>query len=129
MIGRSGIGTILCVDDDVEALNLRKAMIEMHGYKVLTATNGEQALKLFEAEEIDVVLTDHLLRGRTGTALAAEMKRHKPDVPIAIYSGVSQIPTDIEKADVFITKLVTPEELLAYLHTTISARKAQGRVA
>src|SRR2546430_17721729 len=90
-----------------EALNLRKAMLESHGYRVLTATNVEEALKLFDCEGVDVVLTDHLLKGRTGTALAAEMKRRKPVVP-----------DDMYKADVFITKLVTPEELLAYLEAT-----------
>jgi len=125
MVGRSRNGIVLCVDDEVEALNLRKAMLESHGYRVLTATNAEEALKLFDCEGVDVVLTDHLLKGQTGTALAAEMKRRKPNVPIAIYSGVAQVPDDMYKADVFITKLVTPEELLAYLEATITA-KAKG---
>ena len=119
MVGRSGIGTILCVDDDVDGVAVRKQMLEMHGYRVLTAINAEEALRLFDSTEVDVVLTDHLLKGQTGTALAAEMKRRKPKVAVAIYSAVSQIPMDIEKADVFITKLVSPEELLAYLEATI----------
>jgi len=118
-------GTVLCVDDEIEALNLRKAMLETHGYRVLIAINAEEALKVFDCEEIDVVLTDHLLKGQTGTALAAEMKLRKPGVAVAIYSGVAQAPEDIQKADVFITKLVTPEELLAYLEATITA-KAKG---
>jgi len=125
MVGRSRNGTVLCVDDEIEALNLRKAMLETHGYRVLIAINAEEALKVFDCEEIDVVLTDHLLKGQTGTALAAEMKLRKPGVEVAIYSGVAQPPEDIEKADVFITKLVTPEELLAYLEATITA-KAKG---
>lgn len=127
MVARSQRGTVLCVDDDVEPLNLRKAMLEMHGYSVLTATSAKEALKLFDSIEVDVVLTDHLLKGQTGTALAAEMKRRKPHVPIAIYSGVAQAPEDIEKADVFITKLVTPEELLAYLEATIPTKNAKSQ--
>ena len=115
-------GIVLCVDDEPEALNLRKQVLEAHGYKVLLATDAPEALQLFDFEEIDVVLTDHLLKGQTGTALAAEMKRRKPDVAVAIYSGVSEAPEDIAKADVFITKLVTPEELLAYLEATIAAK-------
>ena len=129
MVGRSRNGIVLCVDDEVEALNLRKAMLESHGYRVLTATNAEEALKLFDCEGVDVVLTDHLLKGQTGTALAAEMKRRKPNVPIAIYSGVAQVPDDMYKADVFITKLVTPEELLAYLEATITAKNAKSHSA
>ena len=73
MVGRLRNGTVLCVDDEVEALNLRKAMLESHGYRVLTAANAEEALKAFDSTEVDVVLTDHLLKGQTGTALAAEM--------------------------------------------------------
>ena len=129
MVGRSRNGTVLCVDDEVEALNLRKAMLESHGYRVLTATSAEEALKMFDSTEVDVVLTDHLLKGQTGTALAAEMRRRKPHVPIAIYSGVAQVPDDMDKADVFITKLVTPEELLAYLEATITAKMAKSQGA
>src|SRR5438105_4660417 len=129
MVGRSRNGTVLCVDDEVEALNLRKAMLESHGYRILTATSAEEALKMFDSTEVDVVLTDHLLKGQTGTALAAEMRRRKPHVPIAIYSGVAQVPDDMDKADVFITKLVTPEELLAYLETTITAKNAKSHSA
>ena len=130
MVRRSRNGIVLCVDDEVEALNLRKAMLETHGYKVLTATNAEEALKIFDSTEVDVVLTDHLLtKGQTGTALAAEMKLRKPGVAVAIYSGVAQVPDDMYKADVFITKLVTPEELLAYLETTITAKNAKSHSA
>ena len=126
MVRRSRNGIVLCVDDEVEALDLRKAMLESHGYKVLTATNAEEALKIFDSTEVDVVLTDHLLtKGQTGTALAAEMRRRKPNVPIAIYSGVAQVPDDMDKADVFITKLVTPEELFAYLEATITAKPSR----
>src|SRR5207302_2724637 len=100
MVVRSRNGIVLCVDDEVEALNLRKAMLESHGYRVLTATTAEEALKAFDSTEIDVVLTDHLLtEGQTGTALAAEMRRRKPGVAVAIYSGVAQVPDDMDKAD------------------------------
>jgi two-component system, OmpR family, response regulator CpxR len=116
-------GTVLCVDDELDALELRKKVLESRGYRVLIATNAQEALRFFDTEHIDLVLTDHLLRGQTGTALAAEMKRRKPDVAVAIYSGVAQTPEDIHQADIFITKLVTPEELLAYLEAILTAKK------
>jgi DNA-binding NtrC family response regulator len=128
VVDGSAIGTVLCVDDDVAGLELRKEMLEMHGYRVLTALSAKEALEVFDHEEIDVVLTDHLLRGQTGTSLAAQMKRRRPDVAVAVYSGVAQSPDDIYKADAFITKLVTPEELIAYLERTIATKNA-GRNA
>jgi CheY-like chemotaxis protein len=127
VVDESAIGTVLCVDDDVAGLDLRKEMLEMHGYRVLTALSPKEALEVFDREEVDVVLTDHLLRGQTGTSLAAEMKRRKPEVAVTIYSGVAQSPDDIEEADAFITKLVTPEELIAYLELTITAKKKRAR--
>lgn len=117
------MGTVLCVDDELSALDLRKKVLEAHGYRVLIATNPQEALRFFDSEDIDLVLTDHLLSGQTGTSLAAEMKRRKPEVAVAIYSGVAQAPEDIHKADIFITKLVSPEELLAYLEAIITAKK------
>ena len=118
-----GRGTVLCVDDDPNGLELRKRVLESAGYRVLIAMSAEAALKLFDSEDIDVVLTDHFLRGKSGTTLAAEMKQRKPKIAVAVYSGIQQAPEDISNADAFITKLVSPEELLAYIDTTIAAQR------
>ena len=52
--------------------------------------------------------------------LSEEMKRLKPHVPVMIFSGAAQVPEDIEKADVFVTKLETIpvmlEEISRLLH-------------
>ena len=112
---------ILCVDDEAEFLALRKLVLQSRGYTVLTANTAEQALKLFASRDISLVLTDHLLTGlASGTALATEMKRRKPSVPIAIYSGVTEAPEDIGKADLFMSKLMPVEELFAHIEELIS---------
>lgn len=123
------LGTVLCVDDELPALDLRRKVLEARGYRVLIATTPAEALRYFDSEDIDLVLTDHLLRGQTGTALAAEMKRRKPQVAVAIYSGVAEAPHDIHNADLFITKLVSPEELLAHLEAIITAKRTANNSA
>jgi DNA-binding NtrC family response regulator len=100
----SAAATILCVDDDEPALKIRKMVLEMAGYLVLTAVDAQSAMQLFTNSSVDVVLSDHLLRGTTGTQLAAEMKRLKPTVPIVIMSGMVEKPEGMEHADLFICK-------------------------
>lgn len=103
---------ILCVDDQNVALDLRKQVLRKAGYSVLTATTAQQALDSLRTNQVDRVLTDHLLPTISGTTLAAKMKSIKPEVKIAILSGVADVPEDMQFADMFITKLMPIDELL-----------------
>ena len=94
--------TILCVEDNKTYLRLRKAVLEREGYTVLTATTGKEALAVLRHEQVCLVLSDHMLRGTTGVALAGHMKKLKPHVPVVLYSG--QAPDAMENVDCFISK-------------------------
>jgi CheY-like chemotaxis protein len=100
--------TILCIDDNETALNVRKMVLEVAGYSVLTASDVDLAMQLFTSSAVDMVISDHLLQGKTGTELAAEMKRLKPAIPIVIVSGVVQEPEGVEHADLYIVKGEAP---------------------
>jgi CheY-like chemotaxis protein len=103
---------ILCVDDEVAALALRRLVLSTAGYEVLTAADGAVALKLFRCIDVDLVITDHRLPGLTGTQLAAEMKRLKPAIPIVLFSGLVEAPLGSEHADLVITKGMPAVEFL-----------------
>jgi CheY-like chemotaxis protein len=94
--------TILCVEDNKAYLRLRKAVLEREGYLVFTATTGTEALAILQQEQVCLVLSDHMLRGTTGVALAARMKKLKPRVPVVLYSG--QVPDAMGNVDCFISK-------------------------
>ena len=94
--------TILCVEDNKAYLQLRKAVLEREGYLVLTAATGSEALAILRKEHVCLVLSDHMLRGTTGVALAGRMKQIKPQVPVVLYSG--QAPDAMENVDCFINK-------------------------
>ena len=94
--------TILCVEDNQAYLRLRKAVLEREGYLVLTATTGAEALRLFREAAVSLVLSDHMLRGTTGVALAHELKAIRPHVPFVLYSGT--VPDIMGDADCFISK-------------------------
>jgi two-component system, OmpR family, response regulator CpxR len=104
---------ILCIDDQETALNLRKRVLESAGYKVLTATSAHKALETFRKNRVDLVLAEHVIPTIIGrSAVAAAMKMLKPEVPVAIYSADLAEPEDMRFADIFITKLVSVDELL-----------------
>jgi CheY-like chemotaxis protein len=116
----SGSPTILCVDDEAGALLIRKTILERSGYLVATATNAEDALKIFGSNRIDLVVTDHLLSGATGTEMARQMKQAKPDVPILLLSGLVDPPAGTEYTDGFIDKGQGPEKLLETIAAVMS---------
>jgi CheY-like chemotaxis protein len=111
---------ILCIDDEVAALALRSLVLKSAGYDVLTAADGAAALELFRSVQVDLVITDHLLPGLTGTQLAVEMKRLKPAIPIILFSGLVQAPPGSEHANLVITKGMPAAEFLHEIATLIA---------
>jgi DNA-binding NtrC family response regulator len=120
------LATILCIDDDETALNIRKMVLEMAGYSVLAAIDVESAIQLFTSSAVDVVISDHLLQGKTGTELAAEMKRLKPMIPIVIMSGMVERPAGIEHADLFICKGEAPPIWLKKISDLLQQSRSQA---
>ena len=108
--------SILCVDDtETETQReLFRRVLETAGFTVLIATSVHKALEIFRKNRVDLVLTEHIAPATTRSpTLAATMKRLKPDVPVVIYSADwAESPEDMRFADMFITKLVSVDELL-----------------
>jgi len=73
---------ILIVDDDQNILRLYKEELEDEGYTVVTASNGQEAIERFEAENPDLVTLDILLPDIDGIKLLRQMKEKKPRLPI-----------------------------------------------
>jgi CheY-like chemotaxis protein len=109
--------TILCVEDNKAYLRLRKAVLEREGYLVLTASTGSEALSILRREPVCLVLSDHMLRGTTGVALATRMKKMKPHIPVVLYSG--QVPEAMGSVDCFISKDETVASFLSIISSLI----------
>lgn len=96
---------ILCIDDDGGGLEARRELLETSGYRVLTAQSGEQGLGLFVSHSIDAVVLDYNMPGMNGDRVARRMRRVKPDVPILMLSGYSEMPFyDSSCVDAFLSK-------------------------
>ena len=114
--------TILCVDDEALGLQIRKALLEMAGYQVLTALDGKSALTLFEGNPVDAVLLDYLMPGMNGGQVALAMRRAKPEVPILMHSACVDLPKETaEVVDSTLSKGEGPEMLIRRLQGIIEA--------
>jgi CheY-like chemotaxis protein len=104
---------ILCVDDEWNELEGYRMLFEEHGYKVLVATDGDEALQLFASDPTDLVLLDYHMPKLNGDVIAERMKASEPDTPIAILSADDGLPESaLESVDAFISKSETPARLL-----------------
>jgi len=73
---------VLIVDDDPAIRMLYKEELEEEGYDVVVASSGEEALKLFDSEDPDIVTLDILMPGMDGIQVLRHMKEKKPKLPI-----------------------------------------------
>ena len=83
--------SVLVVDDDSLVLTSTSLLLEDLGHRVLGATSGEQALRLFDqGEVIDLMITDMAMPKMSGAQLAHAVRMLKPDLPIILATGYAE---------------------------------------
>jgi two-component system, cell cycle sensor histidine kinase and response regulator CckA len=116
---------ILAVDDEVSVLTMTKEMLETHGYRVITAKDGPEAVAAYSAHrgEIRGVLTDMLMPFMDGPATIRVLKKLDPNVRVIAASGLmdSEKVRDATGMDniAFLMKPFTAEKLLITVHKLI----------
>jgi DNA-binding NtrC family response regulator len=82
-------GTILVVDDEEGVRDVARCMLEREGFRVITAEDGREAVRIFRAvsEEIDAVLLDLSMPHMGGGEVLREMRRLRSDVKAILCSG------------------------------------------
>ncbi|HMF54304.1 MAG TPA: response regulator [Edaphobacter sp.] len=96
---------ILCVDDELVGLRVRKILLERAGYRVLTALNGAAGLEVFSREPVEAVVLDYSMPGMHGGEVAARMRLTKPHIPILLLSAYIGLPTEVTSlVDLYMTK-------------------------
>ncbi|NTW07602.1 MAG: PAS domain S-box protein, partial [Syntrophaceae bacterium] len=114
----TGTETILLVDDERSILDICEDVLTLYGYKIMRAENGEQAVKIYQAEQnkIQMVVLDLIMPGRGGKKCLEDLVSINPRARILMSSGYST-PQQIEElmkigAAGFISKPYHPEDLL-----------------
>ena len=94
-------GHILLVEDDKEVSALTRELLSSLGFTVTHVTGAEAALgALANARQIDVVLTDVMMRGGVnGLQLAREIRRRDPDMPVVLTTGYVESVSDMQDGE------------------------------
>lgn len=88
---RSAAGTVLLVDDERLVRASTADMLAELGYAVVEANSAEEALQLVSGGlQPDLLVTDHLMPGLTGTELARKLRARSPDLPVLLVSGYAE---------------------------------------
>ena len=78
---------VLCVDDEPRILSALQRSLRREGYELICAESADAATEILEARRVDVVLTDHKMRGRTGVELLREVAARHPHVSRLLITG------------------------------------------
>jgi CheY-like chemotaxis protein len=119
---------LLCVDDNEQELSVTKFMLETNGYRVLAATNGQEAIAIFAtAPQIDLVLADTTMPQMSGGQLVERLKRMRGYVPMMLLADGQAASAEIHVADAMVArKNCSTQELLERIKV-MSARKRGPR--
>jgi len=83
--------TVLFVDDHEVLARLSCEILEMHGYRAVSAYNAEEALKAFDKENVDILVTDWKMDGMDGLELARIVRARHPDIPVILVTGYGPV--------------------------------------
>jgi CheY-like chemotaxis protein len=121
--GLQGRSTVLCVEDEQLQLQLRRILFESAGFHVLQAQTASAAIEVFRSHNVDAVVMDYWLSDRNGSAVAEEMKRLRPRIPIVMLSGFASLPGEGVLVDAWLRKTeAEPDDVVNEVKRLISLR-------
>lgn len=123
--------TILIIDDEK---NIREGLgtaLELEGYDVKLAENGEIGLKLIEKGDIDLVITDLRMPGISGEEVIAKVTGESPGIPVIVLTGHGSIDSAVTAmkngAYDFLTKPLNLDRLILIVKRALAGRELEIR--
>lgn len=119
--------SILFVDDEKSILSSMTRLFRKEDYNILTASSGEEGLKILEENEISLVVSDHMMPGMRGVDFLSKAKELSPDtirIMLTGYADLEATMAAINKGEVhrFITKPWNDKELLFTVKQSLDYR-------
>lgn len=130
---RRGSETILLVEDNELVRDLAKSILEQYGYRIYEAANGEEALSLYEREQLhpDLLVTDVVMPAMGGRQLAENLTRQRPDLKVLYLSGYTDdsiLRYNVSESRVdFLHKPFTPESLAFKVREVLDSNESNNR--
>jgi PleD family two-component response regulator len=125
---------VLIVDDERWNLEVLEAYFEGTGYKVIRASNGEEALSVLEKEPVDLILLDVMMPGMDGYGVCKQIKRQERTryVPVVMVTSLdsksAKIVAIADGADDFITKPIDKMELIGRAKSLINVKSLRDQL-
>ncbi|MDO8636408.1 MAG: response regulator transcription factor, partial [Dehalococcoidia bacterium] len=115
--------SILVVDDDIRILRMMQRILEMEGYRVLTAQDGEAAIEIFYGENVpDLILLDIMMPGIDGFTVCRQIREFS-NVPIIVVTAKGSENEKVEGfdagADDYVAKPFSAKELVARVRAVL----------
>ena len=118
--------TLLIVDDDIDSLRLLGLILERQNYTVVTANNGDEAIRKARNEKPDLILMDVTMPGRDGyevTKIIKEDQKMK-NIPIIMLTAKGDLDDKVvgfeSGVDDYLTKPTQPKELIAHIQAVLT---------
>jgi CheY-like chemotaxis protein len=118
---------ILCVDDNEQDLSVLKFMLTTNGYRVLSASSGPEALRIYSENLIDIALVDQALPQMNGDQLISKLKQIAGHVPMILLGDPQKMNGQIHTADALVAKKTCSSQELLERIKVMSARKRGPR--
>jgi len=119
--------TLLWIDDFEPGLAMYKAMFENLGFKVLTASTGEQGVNLAASNRVDIVVTDYEMPVMDGAAVTVAIKSMNSRIPVILFSGSTLMPERAGAlADACCDKAGSRQQLLAAIHRLLHKKRGHA---
>ena len=122
-------GSVLIIDDEAVIRESLQTLLEMEGYRVAVAGDGEEGLARIAAEPFDIVLLDYALPGRNGLEILADIRDRDPQLAVIMVTAFGTVENAVKAMQVgasnFIQKPWDNEKLLADVRAAISRRRIE----
>jgi CheY-like chemotaxis protein len=122
--------TLLLIDDNAVQAATRQTILKRAGYFVIAALNPGRALEQFRTgeflDEVQLVITDHIMPGMNGAEFVRELRKTRPKLPVLVISGMEEAELEYEGMNVlFRLKPLLPDSLLTSVQSLIRVGQAE----
>lgn len=125
--GKTGLATLIVVDDDKETLSAIKRVFRSEPYDVLLTDDPFEALVCMKSRPIDVVIADEFMPAMLGTDLLQAARRHSPRSALIVLTGYPQSRDSVHQrtVDLVLTKPWEDDHLRSAVRSLLEVRKGR----
>jgi DNA-binding NtrC family response regulator len=121
--------SILVVDDEERVRNLLSRLLGEEGYQVTAVASGEEALRMFEEDSYEVVLTDLMMPGMSGIDLLEQIRRINPEAEVILLTAHGTVDSAVEAmrkgAFHYLSKPFKLDEVRVYVQKAVEESRNQ----